>query len=464
MTSCVVGLWQYQNTCVPVVCYLFRLFTQPKIMKLCRRSLITNTSCRASRKWQLRRLLSLKSLVAVGIIALCYLYFPKRATSSEPKSSSSHTDHSLKHYQTREGENAASDTEDADQHVTAKSAKEHRRFIPNIHTTCSQFNFSFSSVIVEPDLADQDSNLLLFILIASGVGRKSFLEKRNAIRSTWLGKNNNRFLYTWRHVFMSGRSRDRELDTETRREALRYNDILLLNATDNYQNLIIKVLSGFRWVFERAKPRFILKADDDVYIRLPQLMSWLSEPGIDNLYGGVVNRLGRWFYRNQGPSVRRQLDTQLNALTLDCFPEDNFPPYPAGPFYVISSNSIPSLFQNIKKWKVFPVEDAYMGVLARASGLEPVDVPGFRFDSNLFSHHKCTWASTVALGHNFTRTHLHYIHNKLLETDKLQLSPHFILCVAHESFVILILLVSLVIFLVCVFIQRRRRLSVRLFF
>lgn len=139
--------------------------------------------------------------------------------------------------------------------------------LPNIYSTCSQFNFSFSSAILEPDLSDEASNSFLFIVIMSGIGEEAFLEKRNASRSTWLKHGNRPSLRTWRHVFLLGRSRDQEVqvDAEIRRKAALHNDILLFSSVDNYDNLIIKVLSGFRWAYARTKPRFILKADDDVY-------------------------------------------------------------------------------------------------------------------------------------------------------------------------------------------------------
>jgi len=390
----------------------------------------------------------LKSLAFFGIIVSFYLYFSKHTASNKP-TAGSYNFIKVNSHKTSEGKTGASRIEAIQyandiEHLTVKSS------------TCSQFNFSFASAIIEPDLGDQKSNLFLFILIASGVGKRSFLDKRNAIRSTWLGYNDNASLKIWRHAFMLGRSEDdRKVGVEIRQEAGFYNDILQVNSTDNYQNLIIKVLSGFRWVFTQVKPQFILKADDDVYIRLPRLMPWLNESKRDNFYGGDINRaplLSPGWLSNKGPPVRRKIDTQVNAITRDCYMEDYFPPYSAGPFYVLSANTMSSLFQNMRKWKVFPVEDAYMGVLARASGLKPVEIPGFRVDnnqeiitcSNLFSCNKCAWAWFVASGHNFSSSQLHYIHNKLQETDKLHLSRNFLLCLAHESFIMFFRLILLV--------------------
>ena len=101
-----------------------------------------------------------------------------------------------------------------------------------------------------------------------------------------------------------------------------------------------------------------------------------------------------------------------------------------------------------------------MGVPARASGLKPVEIPGFKVDNNqeiisrgnFFSCNKCTWAWLIALGHNFSSSQLYYIRNKLQETDQLHLSRKFLLCLAHESFIMFFpLLANIVVVLNIVF-------------
>lgn len=302
--------------------------------------------------------------------------------------------------------------------------------LPLIRSSCSQFNFTFASPIVEPIFSEQDSNLFLLVLVMSGAGRTSFLEQRNAIRSTWLMNTPNLNPLKWKHVFLIGRSNDLEIDSAIHREAHYYNDILVFNFTDNYKNLIIKVFSGFRWAFMQANSRFILKADDDVFVNIPHLISWLNLIGserAEKFYGGRV-------YGNGAP-VRRQNGTELsNIVSKDCFPEERFPPYSAGPFYVVSWNIIPSLFRGMRKWKVFPVEDAYVGVLANTSDIQPVVIPGFQLDDNITYHGNCRLASSVAFGHRFDGAHLYYLQSKLQEIDELRLSKNFTVCVLHQTF------------------------------
>ena len=298
--------------------------------------------------------------------------------------------------------------------------------LPMIRSSCSQFNFSFATPIVEPRSSDLENNLFLLVLIISGVGRTSFLDQRNAIRSTWLMNVRNINSLKWKHVFLLGTSNDPAIDLEVQREAHFNNDILVLNSTDNYLNLIIKVLSGFRWAYMQFKTRFILKADDDVYIRIPHLITWLRKYANGKFfYGGYVYK--------DGVEVRRRNGTELeNTVSLDCYPEERFPPYSAGPFYVISSTALPALFQVMRRRRVFPVEDAYMGLLTNKSKIKPVTIPGFQLNDNITYHESCFWASRIAFGHHFDSTHLYYVRTKLLEIEELQLSQDFNVCRSHQ--------------------------------
>ena len=330
--------------------------------------------------------------------------------------------------------------------------------VSDVFSSCSQLNFSFPSVVVEPSVSGQESNLFMFVLITSGVGGKFFSEKRDAIRNTWLNKSGANVW--WRHAFVLGSAdnRDGPSENEIQREAELYNDILQFSSIDKYNNLVIKVLSGFRWAVTQVNPRFILKADDDVYVRIPHLMLWLTYFGKGQFYGGHVNNGG--IYRKfLGPLVARF--SGRNSVSFDCYPEARFPQYSAGPFYVLSSDAMISLLQNMRRWKVFPVEDAYVGVLARDSGLKPVGIPGFKINDyrRLFCH-RCTLNSLVAVGHQYSISDLYYIESKLREADKLNLSTNICLCFACEILTHPFLFVFTcfgVVFTVIVKIIRRKR-------
>ena len=274
----------------------------------------------------------------------------------------------------------------------------------DIRTQCSQLKFSFVSHITQPHFNDRHTDLFLLVLITSGV-RTSYVTRRNRVRDTWSNEVNHPASKDWKRVFLLGRTQALEIQ----HEASLFNDILILNMTDSYDNLVIKVFSGLLWSIVHINPRFILKADDDVYVRIPYLISWLENYGSDKLYGGHVIP--------DGARVNRSV-TWKNRVLKDCLSEDVYPPYCSGPFYVISSNILPSVLESVRKWTAFPAEDAYLGILARENGIKPVSITGFDL-RKLEDYGTCNWASAIALGHRFNLFKLHYVEKKLQETSRL---------------------------------------------
>ena len=297
----------------------------------------------------------------------------------------------------------------------------------DIRTQCSQLTFSFVSHITQPHFDKTNTELFLLILITSGV-KISGAERRVRVRDTWGNEANHPASKDWKRIFLLGRTQA----TEIQQEAAVFNDILVLNLTDNYKNLVIKVFSGLLWSISNLNPRFILKADDDVYVRVPYLISWLEKYGSDRLYGGHVISDGK------------RSNKSKNRVLKDCLAEDFYPPYCSGGFYVVSSSILPSLFESVRKWTAFPVEDAYLGILARENGIKPVSITGFGF-RKLKDYGTCNWASAIALGHGFDLLELRYVEKKLRETSGL--ASDYYKCLLNDWAVICIMNIMLVILL-----------------
>ena len=305
----------------------------------------------------------------------------------------------------------------------------------NIRTHCSQLTFSFVSHITQPHFHDRNTDIFLLVLITSGV-QTSYVTRRNRVRDTWGDEANHPASKDWKRIFLLGRTQAIEIQ----QEAAVYNDILVLNMTDNYDNLVIKVFSGLLWSIIHMNPRFILKADDDVYVRIPYLITWLENYGSEKLYGGHVIP--------DGARVNRSV-TWKNRVLKDCLAEDVYPAYCSGPFYVISSNILPSVFESVRKWTAFPAEDAYLGILARENGIKPVSLTGFEL-RKLADYGTCNWASAIALGHRFDLLKLQYVEKKLQETSRLP--SDYYMCLLDDWAVIIIPIVIPSIWLLVVYV------------
>ena len=320
-----------------------------------------------------------------------------------------------------------------DRTATLKENSSELASLKRVVTQCSQLKFRFVSSIIQPRLGETGANPFLLVLITSGI-RRWYRTRRNGVRSTWGNEIIHRASRGWKRVFVLGRARDRQLESETKNELTEFNDILVLDIEDNYNNLVIKTYSGLLWGLGHVNPRYVLKADDDVYVRVPYLISWLEYYTTDPFYGGHV--IGG------GADVRRDANMK-NRVSRDCLAEDHYPPYCSGAFYVVSSSALSLIFQSMHKWKAIPAEDAYMGLLARESGLKPVKIPGFEF-RNIQDYGPCNWASAVALGHNYNFLEYSYIRDKLKEHSDLPRYYYQCLVTEWASFILLFAIPSFV--------------------
>ncbi|EDO45482.1 predicted protein, partial [Nematostella vectensis] len=167
-------------------------------------------------------------------------------------------------------------------------------------------------------------------------------------------------------LFSVGFSGDVELDQRMENESFEYGDILRVDQKESYKNLVGKVQDSFKWAL-RVQPKYILKADDDVYVNFPRLLNWLHEPSIpEKLYAGFVHHRA-FIHRN--PSSKWYVSKKD-------FPEKYFPNYCAGPFYIFSGNILKDVHMESLKKPRFQVEDAYFGWLARSVGVTPLDMGG----------------------------------------------------------------------------------------
>lgn len=320
--------------------------------------------------------------------------------------------------------------------------------LKDVRSQCSQLTFSFASHVTQPTLHTNNTSIFLLVLITSGVG-KLYSERRNSVRNTWGDKSIKSGQRNWERVFVIGKALSAEQSEEIRQEAAFFEDILVLNMTDGYKNLVIKILSELLWSLIHVNPRFILKADDDVYVHVPGLLSWLDNYANNNyagdkLYGGFVI----------GDGEVRRGEKRKNRVARDCLAKDFYPPYCTGAFYVLSTDILPSLFKAVERRPAFPVEDAYMGILAQEIGLQPVDIPGFYFRKKVTDYGRCDFASAIAVGHNLGLVEFIFVAKNLEQTKQLPKSYYkCFLMYEWVGFIFLLIFLIILVFLMVIFVK-----------
>ena len=114
--------------------------------------------------------------------------------------------------------------------------------------------------------------------------------------------------------------------------------------------------------------QFIVKVDDDVYLHVPKMIWWLKTSSLpEKLYAGAVQG---------GVKLKVVRDPTHKWFVSEQFLNDSwFPPYCNGPFYILSKSALLELRKvssNEGLSTPFPLEDAYIGILAKRIGIAPL--------------------------------------------------------------------------------------------
>ncbi|XP_062495915.1 beta-1,3-galactosyltransferase 4 [Pezoporus occidentalis] len=166
-----------------------------------------------------------------------------------------------------------------------------------------------------------------------------------------------------RTIFVVGLPGSRAAWRALREEWLRHGDVLQGAFPDAYGTLTLKTLLLLRWASRRCPgARFLLKADDDVFVNVPALARHLRAPTLPRrLYLGRVHW---WVPPNRDPSSRHHVPAAL-------YPASRFPPYCSGTAYVLSRAAALAVLAAAPHVPFVGPEDVWVGLCARRAGLAP---------------------------------------------------------------------------------------------
>ena len=132
------------------------------------------------------------------------------------------------------------------------------------------------------------------------------------------------------------------------------NDVVLVEMVDVYRNLATKLKLAYKWVYDNINPLplYILKVDEDTFVRVGSLERWLSkrDPKVSNTYnivaanfaGGSVVRSGKW------------AETK--------YKKSYYPPFPSGSGHLINLKLLKMIVNNFDKFVSYQGEDTSLGI------------------------------------------------------------------------------------------------------
>jgi len=172
---------------------------------------------------------------------------------------------------------------------------------------------------------------------------------RVKVRQTWASHRDNVFF------LVSGNwteSLAEEFQTQ--------NDLLWIDDPESYRGITVKVavwLAAASKHFSMAK--FVVKTDDDSYVRMLELEQMATQQHEQPLYLGL-GCYENWVDRN--PANAWYVSPEL-------YSNEKYPQYAYGGGYVLSNNVNDCAVQNMELRRndpaVFPVEDAFVGILVQ---------------------------------------------------------------------------------------------------
>lgn len=245
-------------------------------------------------------------------------------------------------------------------------------------------------------LGGPPNSVYLLVLIMSDPANSA---TRQVIRETWLSTVHQRV----KHLFVVGsKGLKKEVLEGIAEEDATYGDVMILNLiSESYSSLTTKVLAGLKFAKSNYSFNFLLKCDDDSFVRIPQLVEALEKQPQNHLYwgffkgGSIVFQKGKWKETNW-------------------FLCDSYLPYALGGGYVLSADLVDHLAKNSDLLQHYKSEDVSVGVWL--SPLKIHRVHDVRFDTE-FESRGCY--NNYLITHKQSANDMRAKHTHLLSTGKL---------------------------------------------
>ena len=212
-------------------------------------------------------------------------------------------------------------------------------------------------------------NVQVIILVTSHIGHRN---RRDSMRTNWGDsskfakhlKQNYNEKATYKIYFMTGYLQS-EIE-KAKNESTLHKDMLITNRTEDYWDFSRRVMFGFLWSLENCKYEYLFKADDDVFVNIPNLFNLLyKDPFVlkhkDRLYAGNM-------FTNYVP--HRSKDSKWYVSREEWAPV-RYPPFTTGMAIILSRLVIEKMVPYFNWVKPFRLDDVYVGMLVKHA-----NVPG----------------------------------------------------------------------------------------
>ncbi|XP_048779837.2 beta-1,3-galactosyltransferase 1-like [Ostrea edulis] len=229
---------------------------------------------------------------------------------------------------------------------------------------------------------------------------------REFVRNSWGRYSKNEF-YKTRLVFLVGTGDRADMEKVQRENGL-HKDIILGGFVDTYRNLTIKSVFMLKWISSYcANAKYGLKADDDVFVNIPNLISAMNIKR---------QKLDKFIIGSKQIGAKPIQDKNSKWYTpKHDFGEKVYPPYVSGPAYAFTVSAAKTLHSVTSMEEPFWLEDIYItGLCARAAGIPRFEHSGFTYQKR--DPTGCAYQRKIS-GHYVTGDEMLKIFRELVDRD-----------------------------------------------
>nr|XP_058970088.1 uncharacterized protein LOC131796511 [Pocillopora verrucosa] len=195
--------------------------------------------------------------------------------------------------------------------------------------------------------------------------REGNFGRRNNIRKTWAFERSAK--PRWTSVFLVAQTRNETVSNVLLDEDEALKDVVRASYYDHYWNQTRKIQMGFEWAVTYCNFSFLLKLDDDVFVHVPRVLSFLSAQTTPKkmFYAGnhytnpVPLREGKW------------------KVTYEEYSGTRYPDFCPGFGYILSHDVVRAFVDTFSSLPFFRLDDVYVGMLASKNGINITNNVGF---------------------------------------------------------------------------------------
>ncbi|VDO27079.1 unnamed protein product [Onchocerca flexuosa] len=216
---------------------------------------------------------------------------------------------------------------DSQIHIISRSSQ----FLAYEATKAILYNFTDSRILLSPSF-QQCPNVPVFYIIRTHPRNTRW---RSIIRSTWAGSLKHSLL------FVLGVEKVGEVHELIELEANRYDDLIVFDMIDTYNNMTLKSLNILSWIVRNCqKPRFFMQGDPDIVAFPDEIALYTSK-----LNTNLIAVYGRCW---KGAKARRE-DSSKWALNSLIYASVTYPTYLAGGAWLFSPATAKRLLMALEK-------------------------------------------------------------------------------------------------------------------